>query len=184
VGGTKNIPVDIRIIAATNKNLEEAIKQGTFRDDLFYRLNIIPITIPPLRERAEDLEALVKFFISRSGRPKTVEETAMKLIKEYAWPGNVRELEAVMERITVLSSSNRIKDDDLPVEIRTSKTVATMSTALSLPEDGIVFEEWEKNIIAQALKRSSGVMADAAKLLGMTYPAFRYRAEKFGLKEG
>jgi two-component system response regulator AtoC len=93
VGGTKAIPVDIRVIAATNKNLEEAIKQGTFRDDLYYRLNIIPIVLPPLRERKEDIGALVAYFISRSGRPKTVEERAMKLIKEYQWPGNVRELE-------------------------------------------------------------------------------------------
>ena len=184
VGGIKTIPVDIRIIAATNKNLEEAIKQGTFRDDLFYRLNIIPITIPPLRERIEDIEALVTFFISRSGRPKTVDNEAMKLIKEYGWPGNVRELEAVMERITVLSSSDFIKAEDLPLELRIAHVTAPLSSACDLPEEGLVFEEWEKSILAQALFRSKGVMADAAKLLGMTYRTFQYRAEKFGLKEG
>jgi transcriptional regulator with PAS, ATPase and Fis domain len=183
VGGTKTIPVDIRIIAATNKNLEEAIKQGTFRDDLYYRLNIIPIVIPPLRDRREDIEALVAFFISRSGRPKTVEERAMKLIKEYQWPGNVRELEAVMERITVLSTSDVIKVEDLPLELCTAPA-STGPASSALPEQGIVFEEWEKNMLAEALKRSQGVMADAAKLLGMSYRTFQYRAEKFGLKEG
>jgi DNA-binding NtrC family response regulator len=184
VGGTKNIPVDIRIIAATNKNLEEAIKQGTFRDDLFYRLNIIPITIPPLRERGEDIEALVNFFISRSGKPKTVEATAMSLIKEYSWHGNVRELEAVMERITVLSTNTIIGVDDLPLELRRSQatTPAPSSSTCELPREGIVFEEWEKGMLSQALERSNGVMADAAKLLGMTYRTFQYRAEKFDLK--
>jgi transcriptional regulator with PAS, ATPase and Fis domain len=184
VGGTKSVPVDIRIIAATNKNLEEAIKQGTFRDDLFYRLNIIPIMLPPLRDRSEDIEALVRFFISRSGRPKTVEPDAMKLIRGYGWPGNVRELEAVMERITVLSSSDVIRGEDLPVELRVVHVTAPLSPGYDIPEDGLVFEEWEKSILAQALARSKGVMADAAKLLGMTYRTFQYRAEKFGLKEG
>ena len=184
VGGTKTIPIDIRIIAATNKNLEEAIKQGTFRDDLFYRLNIIPIVIPPLRERREDIEALVAFFISRSGRPKTVEERAMKLIKEYQWPGNVRELEAVMERITVLATSNVIKVEDLPLELCATPASATSPSSSAIPEQGLIFEEWEKNMLAEALKRSHGVMADAAKLLGMSYRTFQYRAEKFGLKEG
>jgi DNA-binding NtrC family response regulator len=185
VGGTKVIPIDIRIIAATNKNLEEAIKQGTFRDDLFYRLNIIPIVIPPLRERREDIEALVAFFISRSGRPKTVEERAMKLIKEYQWPGNVRELEAVMERITVLSTSDVIKVEDLPLELcSTPSSTGSSPSSPAIPEQGIIFEEWEKNMLGEALKRSHGVMADAAKLLGMSYRTFQYRAEKFGLKEG
>ena len=184
VGGTKTIPIDIRIIAATNKNLEEAIKQGTFRDDLFYRLNIIPIIIPPLRERREDIEALVAFFISRSGRPKTVEERAMKLIKEYQWPGNVRELEAVMERISVLSTSDVIKVEDLPLELCSTPSSTVPLPSSAIPEEGIIFEEWEKNMLAEALKRSQGVMADAAKLLGMSYRTFQYRAEKFGLKEG
>jgi DNA-binding NtrC family response regulator len=184
VGGTKTIPIDIRVIAATNKNLEEAIKQGTFRDDLFYRLNIIPIVIPPLRERWEDIEALVAFFISRSGRPKTVEERAMKLIKEYQWPGNVRELEAVMERISVLSTSDVIKVEDLPLELCSTPSSTASPSCPAIPEQGLIFEEWEKNMLAEALKRSHGVMADAAKLLGMSYRTFQYRAEKFGLKEG
>jgi DNA-binding NtrC family response regulator len=182
VGGTKTIPVDLRIIAATNKNLEEAIKQGTFRDDFFYRLNIIPITIPPLRERGEDIEALVNYFISRSGKPKTVEPDAMKLIREYSWHGNVRELEAVMERITVLSTNNVVSVDDLPIELDQSHVSVSCSSTCELPKEGIIFEEWEKSMLSQALARSNGIMADAAKLLGMTYRTFQYRAEKFGLK--
>ncbi len=182
VGGTKSIPVDIRIISATNKNLEDAIKQGTFRDDLFYRLNIIPITIPPLRERNEDIKALINYFINRSGRPKTVEPQAMQLLIGYNWLGNVRELEAVMERITVLSSNDVITVDDLPVELKRTSEVPCALPLWELPKEGVVFEELERSLILQALNKSNGVMADAAKLLGMTYRTFQYRAEKFGLK--
>jgi len=183
VGGTKNIPVDLRIIAATNKNLEDAIKQGTFRDDLFYRLNIIPITIPPLRERREDIEPLVNFFISRSGKPKKVNAEAMEFIRNYTWFGNVRELEAVMERISVLSTNQVITVEDLPAELtHRSSTSDASSIAFSLPKEGIVFEDWEKDVLSQALLQCNGIMADAAKLLGMTYRTFQYRAEKFGLK--
>ena len=182
VGGTKTIPVDIRIISATNKNLEEAIKQGSFRDDLFYRLNIIPITIPPLRERNEDIKALINYFINRSGRPKTVEPEALRLLTGYNWLGNVRELEAVMERISVLSSNDVITVDDLPVELKRISDVPGKIQPWELTKEGIVFEDLERNLLMQALQKSNGIMADAAKLLGMTYRTFQYRAEKFGLK--
>ena len=182
VGGTKTIPVDIRIISATNKNLEEAIKQGSFRDDLFYRLNIIPITIPPLRERNEDIKALINYFINRSGRPKTVEPEALRLLTGYNWLGNVRELEAVMERISVLSSNDVITVDDLPVELKRISEVSGKIQPWELTKEGIVFEDLERNLLMQALQKSNGIMADAAKLLGMTYRTFQYRAEKFGLK--
>ena len=183
VGGTKNIPVDIRIISATNKNLEEAIKLGSFRDDLFYRLNIIPVTIPPLRDRREDITALVNFFINRSGRPKTIEPKAMELLTDYKWLGNVRELEAVMERISVLSSNDVITVDDLPGELKRPLETGYSLPMWELPKEGIVFEEMERGILLQALQKSNGIMADAAKLLGMTYRTFQYRAEKFGIKE-
>jgi DNA-binding NtrC family response regulator len=187
VGGTKNIPVDIRIISATNKNLEEAIKLGSFRDDLFYRLNIIPITIPPLRQRKDDITALVHFFINRSGRPKTVDPQALQFLIDYDWMGNVRELEAVMERISVLSNNDVITVNDLPAELRNNSPETAMlfsnTSAIELPKDGIIFEELERNFLLQALRRSNGIMAEAAKLLGMTYRTFQYRAEKFGIKE-
>jgi DNA-binding NtrC family response regulator len=184
VGGNKNVPVDIRIISATNKNLEEAIKKGSFRDDLFYRLNIIPITIPPLRQRKDDIRALVHFFINRSGRPKTIDLLALDILMEYDWPGNVRELEAVMERISVLSNNDIISVNDLPSELRKKNSGLNIKddAELELPDGGIVFEELERNFLMQALKRSNGIMADAAKLLGMTYRTFQYRSDKFGIK--
>jgi len=181
VGSIATVAVDVRIIAATNKNLEEEIGKRTFREDLFYRLNIIPIFIPPLRERREDIPALVEHFISQSRRMKGVDPEAMRLLCEYDWPGNVRELEAVMERIDVLSTGDRVTVNDLPLELR-EKLSRSPDVQWELPEGGISFEEWERNLLAMALEKSHGVMSDAARLLGMTYRTFQYRAMKFGLK--
>jgi two-component system response regulator AtoC len=181
LGGVAVISVDIRLIAATNKKLEEAISKGTFREDLFYRLSVIPVKIPPLRERKEDIPALIRHFITLSGKPKTVEPEALEFLTNYGWPGNVRELQAVIERIAILSGSDRIRAEDLPPEIKAGKPKPATSPGWELPEEGIDFEEWEKNLLAQALEKSDGVMADAAKLLGMTYRTFQYRATKFGL---
>jgi DNA-binding NtrC family response regulator len=118
IGATQSTPVDVRVIAATNKNLDEEIRRRTFREDLFYRLSVIPIVIPPLRERKEDIPVLVEHFMSRSGRPRRIDPDAMALLRKYDWPGNVRELEAVMQRIAVLSSGDEIGIDDLPLELR------------------------------------------------------------------
>lgn len=181
IGSTATVAVDVRIIAATNKNLEEEIGKRTFREDLFYRLNIIPIFIPPLRERREDIPALVEHFISQSNRMKSVDPEAMRLICKYDWPGNVRELEAVMERIAVLSADDTVTVNDLPLELR-DKSNGSVDVQWELPEAGINFEEWERNLLAQALEKSHGKMSDAARLLGMTYRTFQYRAMKFGLK--
>jgi DNA-binding NtrC family response regulator len=181
IGSVATVPVDVRIIAATNKNLEEEIGKRTFREDLFYRLNVIPIFIPPLRERREDIPILVEHFISQSNRAKSVDADALKLLCDYDWPGNVRELEAVMERIAVLSTGDRVTVMDLPHELRESLNRPT-DVRWELPAGGIDFEEWERNLLAQALERSHGVMSEAAKLLGMTYRTFQYRAMKFGLK--
>lgn len=187
VGGTLSIPVDIRVIAATHKDLAEGIRQGTFREDLFYRLNVIPITIPPLRDRKDDIPALVNHFLSHSPRPKTINAEALQLLLQYDWPGNVRELQAVMERVSVLTKASEVTTADLPFELRTpsarSRNTGNGSAAnWDIPSGGLVFEEWEKNLLAQALARSDGNMADAAKLLGMTYRTFQYRSMKFGLK--
>jgi DNA-binding NtrC family response regulator len=181
IGSTATVPVDLRIIAATNKNLEEEIDKRTFRKDLFYRLNIIPIFIPPLRERREDIPALVEHFISQAHRMRSLNPEAMRLLCEYDWPGNVRELEAVMERIAVLSTDDTVTVQDLPLELR-GQTNRPVDGQWELPEAGIDFEEWERNLLAQALERSHGKMSDAARLLGMTYRTFQYRATKFGLK--
>jgi DNA-binding NtrC family response regulator len=182
IGSVTTVPVDVRIVAATNKNLEEEIGKRTFREDLFYRLNIIPIFIPPLRERREDIPALVCHFVSQSSRLKSVDPEAMRLLCDYDWPGNVRELEAVMERIAVLSTGDTVTVNDLPPELR-EKSDRLTTRECQLPEGGVNFEEWERNLLAQALERSHGVMSEAAKLLGMTYRTFQYRAMKFGLKE-
>jgi DNA-binding NtrC family response regulator len=179
LGATSTIKVDIRIISATNKNLEEAIKNGSFREDLFYRLNIIPVIIPPLRARKEDIPALVTYFLNRRGAIKTVHKDALDYLCSYQWPGNVRELEAVMERLIILSAHDVINIEDLPIEIRNPKT--EMCDTFEIPNSGMIFEEFEKKLLLQALTRSNGMMSEAAKLLGMTYRTFQYRATKFGI---
>jgi DNA-binding NtrC family response regulator len=183
VGGTSAIPVDIRVIAATNKNLEEAIRKGTFRDDLYYRLKVIPIVIPPLRERTGDIPALVSFFLSRRGKAKTISPDAAGLLCRYPWPGNVRELEAVMERTIILSANDAIGPADLPSELRqpaANREPRENGPAL-IPDGGINFDDWERELLQQALEKARGTVAEAARLLGMTYRTFHYRAEKFGL---
>jgi DNA-binding NtrC family response regulator len=182
VGGTAPISVDIRIIAATNQNLEENIRKGSFREDLYYRLKVIPVFIPPLSERKEDIRALAAFFLSRRGRSKKLSPAALSALEGYGWPGNVRELEAVIERVAILSPSDEIAEEDLPVEIRQGRT-SEAGTGFRLPENGFVFEEFEKNLMNQVLTQSGGVLADAARRLGMTYRTFQYRAGKFGLIE-
>jgi transcriptional regulator with PAS, ATPase and Fis domain len=174
--------VNIRIIAATNKNLEESISLGTFREDLYYRLNIVPLVIPPLRERKDDIPELIIQFFSKLSKPKAVEADALKLMLEYHWPGNVRELEAVIERIAIFSNKNTVTVADLPPEI-TQRNSSTTCSPWDLPDKGIVFEEWERHLFAKALEKAGGNMVAAAKLLGMSYRAFRYRAHAFGLKE-
>jgi DNA-binding NtrC family response regulator len=183
VGGTATIPIDIRVIAATHKDLAEGIRNGSFREDLFYRLNVIPIVIPPLRDRKEDIPALVRHFLTRSPRPKQIQPEVLRLLTQYDWPGNVRELQAVMERVSVLTKGTEITAADLPFELREEgRRPAPGSGEFEIPPEGIVFETWERNLLSQALGRSQGNMAEAAKLLGMTYRTFQYRAMKFGLK--
>jgi DNA-binding NtrC family response regulator len=180
VGGKENIKVDIRVIAATNRDLKEAIKLGRFREDLFYRLNVVPIIIPPLRERKEDIPILINHFFSKLGHTKTIEPSAMKLIMEYNWPGNIRELEAVVERVAVLSSRDKVRPEDLPPEL-TGKRSLPGAALPDIPDQGFVFEEWERELLARAMEKANGNMAKAAKLLGMSYRTFRYRANSFGL---
>jgi DNA-binding NtrC family response regulator len=180
VGGTVSLTVDVRFIAATNKNLEDEIRRSTFREDLYYRLNVLPMTIPPLRERRDDIPPLVRHFLSRRGRARTITDEALQLLTAYHWPGNVRELEAVMERMMVLATSETIGATDLPPEI-CRPGQKDPQRACILPAEGIVFEAWEKDLLEQALAKSNGMISDAARLLGMTYRTFQYRAEKFGL---
>jgi DNA-binding NtrC family response regulator len=180
VGGKENIKVDIRVITATNRDLKEAIKLGRFREDLFYRLNVVPIMIPPLRERKEDIPILINHFFSKLGRTKTIEPSAMKLIMEYNWPGNIRELEAVVERIAVLSTGDKVHLEDLPPELTGRRSLSSAALP-DIPDEGIVFEEWERGLLVRAMEKSGGNMATAARFLGMSYRTFRYRANRLGL---
>ncbi len=178
VGGSKTIHVDIRVIAATNVDLEEAVRQGRFREDLFYRLNVIPIRVPPLRERKADIPLLIEHFLakfSRGGKTVTVDDAARRSLVAYDWPGNVRELENMMERLVILSNGSVVTREDLPERIRGAGGRSVLDSGVmeipSLPEEGIplneVVNEFEKAIIIQALDRTNWIKNRAAKLLQM-----------------
>ncbi|MBC8062332.1 MAG: sigma-54-dependent Fis family transcriptional regulator [Clostridiaceae bacterium] len=180
VGGNSNIKVDVRIIATTSKNLMEAIQEGKFREDLFYRLNVIPIELPPLRERKEDISDLVYYFIKKYDIGNKIEDItseAMKLLKNYHWPGNIRELENVIERIIILSDDKLIKAGSLPVEILGQKK-NVKEPIIYFPEEGINLESVEKELILKALKLSGQNQSKAAQLLGITRSALIYRMQK------
>lgn len=187
VGATKTIKVDVRVLAATNRDLEVMVKEGRFREDLYYRLNIIPITIPPLRNRRDDIKSLVDFFIAKhsvgSNRPiRGLTASARSLIMNYSWPGNVRQLESAIERAILLCEGNEIEVEDLPVEIRQEGT-PTAAFNFKLPPEGISFEELEQSLILQAMEQTNWNITRSAKLLGLSFRTLQYRLEKFGLKK-
>jgi len=191
VGGTEEEPVDVRIIAATNQELEERIAQGEFREDLFYRINVIPIHLPPLRQRREDIPLLVDFFLGKYSRQmeiptRQISVDAMKMLESYDWPGNVRELENLVERALALSHSETVTTRDLPIHLLTNRR--SNSDLITLPEEGLDLEAYLEDIraqlMAQALDRTGGVQTQAAELLGMSFRSFRYYAKKAGLKGG
>ena len=175
VGGVKSIKAVVRIIAATNKNLEEEVAEGRFREDLYYRLNVIPLTLPPLRERKDDIPLLVKHFLNKyasnsAKAPTGFSKEAMSVIMNYKWPGNVRELENIVERMVVLCDTPEVGLSDLPDKILSGSADASSDfPRIDLPETGIdlstAVSEFEKNIIIQALNRSNWVKNRAAKLL-------------------
>jgi len=186
VGGTKAIKVDVRVIAATNRDLEAMVKDERFREDLYYRLNIIPILIPPLRNRRDDVTELVDFFIAKhaAGAHRTIRGLtpgARNLIMSYSWPGNVRQLESAIERAILLCEGNEIEVEDLPVEIRQEGTSAAAFN-FKLPAEGISFDEVERSLITQAMEQTNWNITRAAKLLGLSFRTLQYRLEKFGIK--
>ena len=183
LGGTKTIEVDVRVIAASNQDLQQRIKDGTFREDLFYRLNVVPIWLPPLRDRAEDIPLLVAHFLEKyEAGERTIDSEAMGLLMQYAWPGNVRELENTIERILILSQNDEIGVAELPGEVRVGVKGSTIeSTTFQLPEDGVDFDSVEFDLVKQALDRSEGDIQKAAALLGLTSDRFEARMERFGL---
>lgn len=180
LGGTKTIKVDVRIVGATNRDLQEAIADGVFREDLYYRLNVVPITVPPLRDRKEDIPVLVAHFLEKSGAKKKVGKGAMDLLSGYDWPGNIRELENTIERAIILGTGELLLPEHLPAELR-EKPAAAAAGPVELPTEGVVLEELEKDLVRQALRRTGKNETKAAKLLGVSRHELLYRMEKYGL---
>lgn len=183
LGGTRSIEVDVRVVAATNQDLQQLIADGIFREDLFYRLNVVPITLPPLRKRSGDISLLVAHFLEKShAGAKRISAEAMGALATYQWPGNIRELENTIERVVILSHSEEIGLDDLPIEVRAGAAASgRIASGFELPEGGLNLEELEMDLIRQARDRSGGSDAKAAKLLGMATPTYKSRKERFGL---
>jgi DNA-binding NtrC family response regulator len=181
VGGLTDIRVDARVIAATNRNLDEEVKAGKFREDLFYRLKVMPIELPPLRERRGDVPLLASFFVdvyNREFRKRSrgLTPAAVAAIEKYSWPGNIRELRNTIERAMLLATHEWIEPDDLQLS-----RPSTVTAQFRLPPEGVNMEEVERQLLVQALERSHGNQSQAAQLLGLHRDQVRYRIEKFGL---
>jgi DNA-binding NtrC family response regulator len=188
VGGVRDITVDVRIVASTNRDLEAAVRDGGFRRDLFFRLNVVPIVIPPLRRRAEDVEPLARFFLDRmTGTmrrpPRTIGKDALAMLERYGWPGNVRELKNVIERVVILEEHAEILPDHLPDELKPGGRALDLEPGFRLPAAGIDLESLEKDLIRQALDQARGNKTRAAALLGLTRDTLRYRLEKYGISD-
>ena len=187
VGGEETLQVDVRVIAATNKNLTEEVKKGTFREDLYYRLYIIPIEIPTLRERTEDIPLLVNHFMEklrqRTGHKiREISDEAVSKLSSYRWPGNVRELENVMEQMLVLADGNSLTTEDLPLFLKDragdEKRLLIPEGRISLPE---ILDDLERQLILKAFERSKGVKTETARQLGIKTSALYYKLEKYGI---
>jgi len=185
VGGVVDIRVDVRVIAATNRTLEEEVKRGRFREDLYYRLNVLPIQLPPLRTRPDDIPALVHSFVdayNREFRKRVggVSGDAMRRLKTYGWPGNIRELRNAVERAMLLVEGDELTAEHFPVA---STAGSRLTEAVDLPATGIDLEELERSLVVQALERSAWNQTRAATLLGLNRDQIRYRIEKFKLEK-
>lgn len=188
VGGTRDITVDVRILAATNRDLEQAMREGTFRQDLYFRLNVVPISIPPLRQRSEDVEPLAYHFLDRittalRKRARRISKPALAMLERYGWPGNVRELKNVIERAVILEEGEEVLPDHLPEEMKPGGRVLDLHPGFQLPPGGINLEELEKDLIRQAVEQVHGNKTRAAELLGLSRDTLRYRMEKYALGE-
>jgi DNA-binding NtrC family response regulator len=183
LGGTRTIEVDVRVVAATNQDLQQLIADGDFREDLFYRLNVVPVTIPTLRQRPGDIPLLVAHFLEKlKAGTKRISPEAMEALARYSWPGNIRELENTIERIIILSHGDEIGVTDLPAEVRAGlNSRDRAASSFQLPEDGIDLEEVELELIRQALDRTGANVPKAAKLLGLTAKTLEARMQRFGL---
>jgi len=182
VGGAMDIRVDVRVVAATNRNLEDEVRQGRFREDLFYRLNVLPLKLPPLRSHLEDVPALLTFYINIFNREfkksvQGVSPTALRLLASYGWPGNVRELRNAVERAMLLAGGDTLEPADFPIAASERS-----SHMLELPAGGLKLDEVERSLVLQALQRTGWNQTRAAKLLGLNRDQIHYRIEKFKLE--
>jgi transcriptional regulator with GAF, ATPase, and Fis domain len=185
LGGTKTLKVDVRVITATNKDLEEAIEKGEFREDLFYRLNVVSIRIPPLRERPEDIEPIAMFFLHKyAGELKKridgFTPESLRKLREYAWPGNVRELNNTLERAVLMAEGERIEAADLSLP-DLCEPEPEGSNLIRLPRNGVDFQQMEKEMILEALRMNDWVQKDAARFLGMSRRVIHYKIQKLGI---
>jgi two-component system response regulator PilR (NtrC family) len=187
VGGTEEIPVDVRIIAATNRDLSDMVAEGQFREDLFYRISVIPLELPPLRHRRDDIPILADYFLARlnSSMAKRIDrlsDEALKKIESYDWPGNVRELENAMERAFILETSTELSAQHLPESVATN---SRMRALMNFPDEGLDLESYvetlQKGFLEEALRRSDGVQVKAAELLRMSYRSFRHYMQKYNI---
>jgi transcriptional regulator with PAS, ATPase and Fis domain len=190
VGGSKTIKVDVRLITATNKDLNQLIKKGGFREDLYYRIHVVPITIPPLRERKEDIILLAdhfinKFNIENSKNVKGIEKEALEMILQYEWPGNVRELENLIERVIALTSNEYIKLDELPFSFKNTPKINGLKE--SVLEGKVSFlqaeEDFEKGVILDALKKANYIQSHAAEILGISRRILKYKMDKLCINQ-
>jgi PAS domain S-box-containing protein len=189
LGGLKDIKLDLRVVAATNKNLREAVKEGAFRQDLYFRLNVIQILIPPLRDRTDDILPLTRFFIEHYNRKfkrsiEGVSDPAARLLMAHDWPGNVRELRNAIERAMILEDTSLITPPSLPISISRpdSDNISAPLSAVEIPTDGLSLEDNERSLLAKALEKTSGNQTQAARLLRITRDTLRYKMKKFNLR--
>jgi DNA-binding NtrC family response regulator len=185
LGGTRTIKVDVRLIAATNRDLRAALEQGTFREDLYYRLNVVPIDIPPLREHKEDIPDLANLFLIRLGQQSQkklegIKPEALRKLMEFHWPGNVRELENIVERACALAPGPFIEASDIQIDHVAGRNHSGQSPLL--PE-GKTLDQWEDELIREAYRRANGNKSEAARMLGLSRNALRYRLEKIGIPD-
>lgn len=186
VGGIRDIDVDVRVVAATNRELLHMVEEKRFREDLYYRLNVLSIELPALRDRRSDIPVLIEYFVKKhtrgTARKITISSDARRLLENYSYPGNVRQLESALERAILLCENDTVTIDDLPPEMTQSSSTAS-SDLFRLPPEGVNFEEVERSLIMQAMARTDNNITKSAKLLGLTFRTLQYRLEKFGYKK-
>jgi DNA-binding NtrC family response regulator len=186
VGGLRDIDVDVRVVAATNRDLLHMVEEKRFREDLYYRLNVLSIELPALRERRSDIPVLIDYFVKKhtrgTQRKISINADARRLLEDYPYPGNIRQLESALERAILLCENDTITLEDLPPEM-TQGASAASGDMFKLPPEGVNFEDVERSLIMQAMDRTDNNITKSAKLLGLTFRTLQYRLEKFGFKK-